>query len=149
MRSLKPYLHSPVDDLESFYYYTAQWAAAFNDGASEGKYNGTEIGEFRKMIIGENRHMAECMVRNGLCPDTADAQYGPFFVHSLAFLSPWLEKLATMHRDRDRMMFYAKGLESEGMKKYLGLNFLIYGYRGVGEYFELVHEYCASLQVPV
>ena len=37
-------------------------------------------------------------------------------------------------------------LSGEDMKKYLGLNFLIYGYRDVGEYLELVHEHRALLQ---
>ena len=34
----KSYLHSPVDNLESFY-HTAQGAVAFNNGASGKKHN--------------------------------------------------------------------------------------------------------------
>ena len=76
----EPYLHSPVDDLESFY-YTAQWAVAFNDGASGGKYDGTKIRRFREKITGQNRSEAKFVVQNFVRPDTADALYGPFFIH--------------------------------------------------------------------
>ena len=141
----KPYLHSPVDDLESFY-FTAQWALAFNDGASGGKYDGTRIRRFRK-ITGQNWSEAKFMVQNFLRPDTADAQYGPFFIHFLTFLSRWLEKLAAMGRDRNRAILRAKELSGQDMEKYLGLNSLIYGYRGVGEYLELVHEHRALLEL--
>ena len=48
----RPHLHSPVDDLQSFY-YTTQWAVAFNDGTSGGKYDGPEIQDFREMIAGD------------------------------------------------------------------------------------------------
>ena len=51
-----------------------------------------------------------------------------------------------MGHDRVRAILCAKELSGEDMKKYLGLNFLIYGYRDVGEYLELVHEHRALLQ---
>ena len=51
-----------------------------------------------------------------------------------------------MGHDRVRAILCAKELSGEDMKKYLGLNFLIYGYRDVGEYLELVHEHHALLQ---
>ena len=142
------YLHSPIDDLQSFY-FTAQWAVAFNDGASGGKHKGAEIKRFREMIVGEKRDRATSMVRNELSPDTANiAEYGPFFVHSLAVLSPWLEKLGAMVRDWNHVTIRAKGLGKD-MEEYLAPHFLIYGYRGVGEYLELIHEHRESLQAPV
>ena len=148
LRVKQSYLHSPVDDLQSFY-FTAQWAAAFNDGASGKKHDGAEIKWFREMIVGEKRSEATYSVRDYLRPGTADiAGYGLFFVHSLAVLSPWLAKLGAMVRDWNHVMIRAKGL-GEGMEKYLAQNFLISGYRGVGEYFELVHEHRESLQAPV
>jgi hypothetical protein len=36
VRLSRPYLHSPADDLESFY-YIMQWAAVHNDGSGAGK----------------------------------------------------------------------------------------------------------------
>src|SRR5258705_1183914 len=85
LRTTKPYLHSPVDDLESFY-YTAQWAVAFNDGASGGRYNGIELQDFREMIAGSEREQANAMVRDELCPIPSEAEYGSFFAWSLSLL---------------------------------------------------------------
>ena len=59
----RPYLHSPVDDLESFY-YTAQWAAAFNDGTSGGRHEEGEIIWLRTIISSAEREVATWMVRS-------------------------------------------------------------------------------------
>jgi len=142
-----PYLHSPVDDLESFY-YTAQWAAAFNDGANGGKYDGSGIETFREMIAGDMRNGAYLMVQEDLYPvrrRQAEA-YGPFFAHSLAFLNPWLAKVNALGRGWDSMLEEAEELDGENKAKHLHSQFLVHGYRGVGEYFELVHEHRALLQ---
>ena len=143
----QPYLHSPFDDLKSFY-YTAQWAVAFNDGAKEGKFNGAKIEYFRQMIAGDDRSRATTMVRDEIIPDIEGKEYGPFFAHSLSLLGPWHEKLATLGRDWKRVAGRdaVPGNEEE---KRLGLDFLIYGYRGVGEYFELLHEHRVVLQEEV
>ena len=139
-------LHSPVDDLESFY-YVAQWAAAFNDGAVGGLHDGTDIRVFREMIAGNLRERAGEDVRI-LEPDTAGAGYGPFFAQSLHVLTPWREKLDPLLRGWRRVMRDAVNLgETDAKEKYLGLNFLIFGIRGVTEYLELVHEHRESLQV--
>jgi len=142
-----PYLHSPVDDLESFY-YTAQWAAAFNDGANGGKYDGSEIQKFREMIAGDMRNEAYLMVLEELYPDEggqAEA-YGPFFAHSLAFLNPWLVKVNALGREWASVLKKAGEFKDEEKEKYLDFHFLVYGYRGVGEYFELIHKNRALLQ---
>ena len=141
-----PYLHSPVDDLNSFC-YTAQWAAAFNDGASGGKHNGIKIQRFREMIADDRRAVAVSMVRDILRSPGANAEYGPFFAQSLALLSPWWTKLAVLTGDWDIEMDQAGALEGKDKEERLRLNFLIFGYRGVREYFELVHEHRASLQM--
>lgn len=39
-----------------------------------------------------------------------------------------------------------EALKEEDKERYLGLKFLICGYRGVGEYFELLHEHRVALQ---
>ena len=145
-----PYLHSPIDDLQSFY-YTTQWAVAFNDGASGGRYNGNGIHRFRRMISGDggDRLRATDKVQNALLPHshTSKNEYGPFFAHSLARLTPWLTRLAALRRDWGLVVDEGAILKDEGREgKHLGLNFLIYGYRGVGEYFELLHEHRALLQ---
>jgi len=43
-------------------------------------------------------------------------------------------------------MRQAAGLDGGEREKHLGRNLLTYGYRGVGEYFELVYEHRGSLQ---
>ena len=145
LRCPGPYLHSPVDDLESFY-YTTQWAAAFNDGASGRKHNGAEIQEFREMIAGDRRHQANAMVLEELFPLMEEPGYGNFFARSLSVLTPWLGKLSALRRDWTLTQRMAAGSNDEEMEKHLGLGFLIYGYRGVAEYLELVDEHRASLQ---
>ena len=88
------------------------------------------------------------MVQNQLYPPMkreAD-EYGPFFAHSLAFLSPGLAKLAALGRRWEQVMEDTEALSDGEKVKYLGLNFLVCGYRDVGEYLELVHEHRALLQ---
>ena len=139
------YLHSPVDDLFSFY-YTTQWAVAFNDGASGRRYQGRVIEEFREMITGELRSLATNVIRD----QTREMEeYGPFFNQSLALLSPWITKLFGLQRDWVSVMVEAKGLKGVERGEYLGQKFLIYGYRGVEEYFKLLHEHRATLQKPL
>ena len=104
-----PFPHSPVDDLESFY-YTAQWATAFNDGPTE----------------------------RGDLWESDKQEYGAFFAHPMVLLRPSFRKLETLTYDWRRMMNQAKKLDGVKRKDYLADNFLVYGYRGVTEYFELI-----------
>jgi len=114
--SPKSYLHSPVDDLESFY-YTAQWAVAFNDGASGEKHDGDGIREFREMISGENRFSATNEVRLEYPNFWEEEEYGAFFANSAALLHPWLRKLDILKADWSLLMAQAggtRGYEDEG-----------------------------------
>lgn len=142
----EPHLHSPVDDLESFYYMT-QWAVAFNDGMNGKRHDGIKIQRFREMIAGDRREQAVIKVRQDISPRTAEADYGLFFARSLPLLAPWREKLVTLSRGWVDVMDEAAELNEMDREENMGLNFLIYGYRGVAEYLELVHQLCASLQV--
>ena len=142
-----PHLHSPADDLELFY-HTALWAAAFNDAASGRKYDGTEIRRFRGWISGDQRFQAIDVVQNRLYESwkQREQEYGPFFVHSMALLCPWLEKLVTLIRDWNLTMDQAEKLDGTKREEYLSYNFWVYGCRGVEEYFELLREHRASLE---
>ena len=144
LRMHHSHIHSPVDDIESFY-YTVLWATAFNDGASGGKHNGTEIQHFRDMIAGDRRELAVFLAEI-LSPRGAMAEYGQFFAQSLDLLALWRAKYSALSRAWSRVRYEAAALDGEEKQKYLGLNFLNHGYRGVGEYLELVHEHRASLQ---
>ncbi|KAF9649200.1 hypothetical protein BDM02DRAFT_3142988 [Thelephora ganbajun] len=147
--SSDPDLHSPIDDLESFY-YTAQWAAAFNDGTSGGKYDGNQIERFRKMIAGSanERYRARGMVRGVLRPTsvTVVEEYGPFFARSLVILGPWNTGFDTLGADWRDVMDQARALDDREKEKHLARNFLIFAYRGVKEYFQLLHQHRTSLQ---
>jgi len=134
-----PYLHSPVDDLESFY-YTAQWAVAFNKGASGGRFNGPEIQDLREMIAGRERAMATIKVTS-LTPFSAEAKYGLFFARSLRVLTPWRLKFFTLCQDWSDVLHSASLRNGNDKEEYLRLNFYIFGYRGVVEYLELVHKH--------
>ena len=148
LRTPNTYLHSPVDDLCSFC-YTAQWAAAFNDGASGGKHNGDEIRQFREMISGDQWQDAVYLVQNVLRHASQKVNYGPFFAPFLALLNPWWTKLYALVGDWHFELGEAGTPEGEDKEKRLGLKFLIFAYRGVGEYFELLHKHRGSLQVSV
>ena len=143
----QPHSHSPVDDLESFY-YAAQWAAAFNDGASGEKHDRGGIRKFREKISGDKRLAATHMVRSEY-PDFwkwREQEYSAFFANSAALLRPWLRKLYILEADWSRLMDQAEDLEDTKMKEHLANNSMVYGYRGVEEYFELIHGHRASLE---
>ena len=150
LRISRPHFHSPVDDLQSFY-YTAQWAAAFNDGASGRKYDSNDIREFREMISSKNRFAATYIVlsRRYEFWKEVEQAYGPFFTHSAAILHPWLQSLNTLTAEWSSIPIRAEELDDAKRKEYLVGNFLVYGYRGVGEYFELIHEHRALLEMAV
>jgi hypothetical protein len=144
------YLHSPVDDLESFY-HTAQWAAAFNDGASGGKSDGSKIQRFREMISGDRRSAAldRVLLDSYETWEEGEEEYGSFLTHSTTLLCPWLGKLNTLNTAWSSLKVRAGRLDGTKKKEYLAYNFLVYGYRGVGEYFELIREHRAFLEEAV
>jgi len=151
LRSSSSYLHSPVDDLESFY-YTAQWAAAFNDGAMGGKRDGASIREFREKISGDGRLTAtHALMLKG--PDfwrqeQQQQRYGAFFANSTVILRPWFGKLITLAIDWQSVLIQARKLEGTE-KEYLADSFLVFGYRGVAEYLQLIHEHRELLEKTV
>lgn len=59
---------------------------------------------------------------------------------------PRQDRLSALVRDWNKVMDDANLREDKDKEEYLGLNFLIFGCRGVGEYLELVREHRESLQ---
>ena len=104
---------------------------------SRERYNGIEIQESLEVIVSDKREWASNMVRDDLLPATAGVEYGPFFAQSLALLGPWWKKLAALGCDWSLVMHPAAALDGGMKEKHLGRNVLTYGYRGVGEYFDL------------
>jgi len=115
---------------------------------SGGKHDGAGIRRFREKMSGDKRLSAIDEVR-WKYPDfweRREQEYGAFFVKSAALLHPWLKKLDILMADWARLMDQAEYFEDTKMKEHLTDNFFIYGYRGVVEYFELIHEHRASLE---
>ena len=75
-----------------------------------------------------------------------EQEYSAFFANSAALLRPWLRKLYILEADWSRLMDQAEDLEDTKMKEHLANNSMVYGYRGVEEYFELIHGHRASLE---
>ena len=146
--SKQPYMHSPVDDLESFY-YTLQWAGAFNDGAEGGLYSGEMIQHLRKDIAGATRSSVLYQV---YCCDpsitaASEKEYGPFFVRCLALLHVWLRRLTPLRGEWGRLIDQVEELDDVEREECLRPQFLVFGYRGVAEYLELLRDHRALLEV--
>ena len=110
------------------------------------KHDGGGIRRFREKISGDKRFTATHEVRIARYDTWEEEEYGAFFVNSAALLHPWLKKLDDLKYDWGGLMAQAKKLEDTEMKEHLADNFLVYGYRGVAEYFELLREHRASLE---
>lgn len=151
MHCKTPHVGDPIGELESFY-YVALLAATFNEGASGGKYNGDDIQDFRKMITDEFKWIdANGMVWRYPYEywEQQREGYGPFFVHSMAVLPEWSQKLRNLSHDwlplDDLPKRYGIGEDEED----LAYDLLIHLYRGVGEYFEILYRRRALLQEAV
>jgi hypothetical protein len=151
LKSQGDYLQSPIDDLDSFY-YTAQWAVAFNDGHAGKVDEGKGSDSFRAMIAGEDRENACFLVLGDLSGAWMLSDgwrdrhgYGLFFQKSLSVLAPWKVSLNALRGEWARVMDKAHDLSDEGKKSHLHYNFLLYGYRGVLSYFEIFNEHCDTL----
>ena len=123
--------------------------AAFNDGARRRKHDRDGVREFREMISGDKRLFAVHDVRLEYPGFWEEDEYGAFFADSVALLHPWLGKLDILKADWSRVMYQAEDLEDTKMREHLTDNFLAYGYRGVAEYFQLLHQHRESLEEAV
>ena len=115
------------------------------------KQDGDKIRQFREMISGGERSAAGDLFRlnpHGIWKRMTQT-YGSFFAHSAAILQPWLRKLDTLVVNFSSIIAQAEGLDDAKRKDYLDYNFLVYGYRGVGEYFEIIHEHRELLETAV
>ena len=91
------------------------------------------------MISSDQRTYAITVIRDPDDPwEGKKREYGMFFARSMALLRPWFRKLEALTHDWRRMMKRAEELDDAKRKDYLADNFLVYGYRGVAEYFELI-----------
>ena len=60
--------------------------------------------------------------------------------------TPWLKKLDALITCWSLVVDQAEDLKDTKTKEHLANNSMVYGYRGVAEYFQLLHEHRASLE---
>jgi hypothetical protein len=87
-----PYLQSPIDDLQSFY-YVAQWAAVFNNTNFPGNAPiPAKLAQLRRRIAGSQTDRS-FVTRKVTNPDLNPTQYGHFLVACCSILNEWDSKL--------------------------------------------------------
>jgi len=116
-----------------------------------GKRDGDGIREFRGIISSSKRSSAVYILlsRHSNVSEQEKQEYGRFFMNSAALLGPWLAKLEILTANWSVLMGRARELDDTGRKKHLAENSFAYGYRGVAEYFGLIHKHRASLEEAV
>ena len=97
-----PYLQSPVDDFFSFF-FTAQWAAIFNDVKLEaGGEVPVTLASWRTKV-GEGKDPRDGVSMKIMKPKDLKKQYhGSFMCEVQPFLRHWRTKLGFLNRDWDR-----------------------------------------------
>jgi hypothetical protein len=135
----KPYLQSPVDDLNSFY-YVAQWAAANNN---------TDFPDSTTPIPDELRFLRKCLAGSladrelGTSTITSEpldsASYGTFLPHCQLMLQEWHQTLVVLTKD----WHVAKSVTPETAHQYDTYypRFREFTNRGVLELVELVQKH--------
>ncbi|KAJ6466978.1 hypothetical protein C8R45DRAFT_838996 [Mycena sanguinolenta] len=125
----KKYLHSPVDDLHSFY-FVAQWAATFH--TSDGDRDRPWLQQLRHQLAGIGRDRATFEIR-ALQLESDQEEYGDFLPKCGGFLSDWDGKLSKLERDY-KGAYAAVANDDVGRLRSL---FMTFAYRGVADYMEL------------
>ncbi|KAJ7065029.1 hypothetical protein C8F01DRAFT_1250027 [Mycena amicta] len=135
---LKPsmqFLHSPVDDLQSFY-YVAQWAATFRpvDG------DRPDLEQLREELAGTGRAAATKTIQV-LVPLRSDQEtYGDFLPRCGGFLDAWDLKLTRLQKDYKVAFEPIREQENPNLNHLRSL-FFTFAYRGVADYMELWAEW--------
>ncbi|KAJ7065035.1 hypothetical protein C8F01DRAFT_786607 [Mycena amicta] len=129
------YLHSPVDDLHSFY-YVAQWAAAFHQ--VDGDHPSLE--RLRAHLAGTGRAEATNKIR-ALRPLRSDQElYGKFVPKCGRFLRAWHLKLGDLRGDY-KEAFEPFWKPENRNSNHLQSLFFTFAYRGVADYMEVLVEW--------
>ncbi|KAF7325785.1 hypothetical protein MKEN_00429000 [Mycena kentingensis (nom. inval.)] len=131
-----PFLHSPIDDLFSFYYST-QWAAAFH-----GDDVPSDLQSLRSDLAsgGGQRARGTETIRELVSTAGLRAQYGRFLILLVPVLKLWNAKLVELQGEWRvaQEELEARELPAQEMKEMQTILFLAFGYRGIAEFAELV-----------
>ena len=142
VRLSEPYLHSPVDDLESFY-YTTQWAAVHNEGFSTGR-DGLEALRTRLSGSADNRFQATLFVHR-ISPNNQEdvRKFGAFLPRLQPVLKEWYPSILMLIKSWRTVK---DGFDGSNVSRYHTRHALLFAYRGVADYLKIVHKHQESLK---
>jgi len=145
VRLSETYLHSPVDDLESFY-YTTQWAAVNNEGSSTGRHETDHLKALRAMLSGsaDQRFQATLFVHRIRRHSKEDAQkFGAFLPKLRPVLKEWYSSILAL---TESWRTVKGGFDGSDISRYYIRHALVFAYRGVADYLKIVHKHRESLE---
>jgi len=136
IRLSEQYLHSPVDDLESFY-YTMQWIAAHH-----GEGPDIEVGKLKSIILeglsgsADDRFQASLAVHKIRQRDKGDLQeFGEFLVKIQPVLKEWYPMILGLVKSWKTVK---DGVDGDDVSGYYIRNALVFAYRGVADFLGVV-----------
>lgn len=145
IRVSEPYLHSPVDDLESFY-YTMQWAAVNNNGSASGKHKTENIEALRVNLRDTaDRRFQTTLSIHRIRPDNKQdiEKFGPFLTKLQPVFKEWYPSILALVQSWKTVKDGVEG--ADDVSQYYIRHALVFAYRGVSDYMEIVHKYRAKL----
>lgn len=145
VRLSEPYIHSPVDDLESFY-YTTQWAAVCNEGSSAGGNGTDDLEVLRTRLSGsaDNRFQASLLIHRIRPNNQEDVQkFGAFLPRLQPVLKEWYPSILMLLRSWRTVK---DGFDGTNVSRYYTRHALVFAYRGVADYLNIVHKHRESLR---
>ena len=146
LRGSEPYLHSPVDDLESFY-YTMQWAAARNNGSDSGAHKIDDI----KLLLArlsdtaDRRFQATLSIHRMRPNNEEDVQkFGTFLAKLQPVLKEWYPSIIALMQSWRTVKDGVDG--TSDVSGYYIRHALVFAYRGVSDYLKIVHNHRDALK---
>ena len=145
IRLSEPYLHSPVDDLESFY-YTAQWAAAYNEGSDAGWIETDHLKTLRTRLsaTADIRFQATLLLHR-ISPNSQEdvRKFGTFLPKLQPVFKEWYPSILMLMKSWRAVR---DGVGGADVSRYYIRHALVFAYRGVADYLKIVHKYRESLK---
>lgn len=145
VRLSEPHLHSPVDDLESFY-YTMQWAAVHNSGSDSGEHKTDHLDALRAGLSGsaDSRFQATLLVHRIRPKNREDTQrFGEFLAKLQPVFKEWYPSILALIKSWRAVKSGADG--ADDVSGYYIRHGLVFAYRGVADYLKIVHKHRESL----
>jgi hypothetical protein len=145
LRVSEPYLHSPVDDLESWY-FTMQWAAVYNGGFHPEKNETDDIEALRDRLSdsADKRFQATLSIHK-IRPDNQEdvKEFGAFLAKLQPVFKEWYPSILALIKSWRTVKDGVD--EADDVSRYYIRHALVFAYRGVSDYLKIVHKYRDSL----